>query len=230
MISPSACRRWQPDRAANPAQQHRCYTMARTMIGCGNLQATFPDRSSVGALSASIGLRQRASSYRMFDINGGTKGSYRGIELLTGLASDGAGLMLRRRRSSPKAWHPARVSAVARKWQGLPRQVFGRRRSMRLDEVARAPARSSTASSAFVSIILGAATPTSSSVGMAPLPALPGVRAWRPRSWPRLPRARLGYSIWSERCCSLGRELAASPRDDCAADRSGTKGLSPQTR
>ena len=26
MISLSACRPWQPDRAANPAQQRRCYT------------------------------------------------------------------------------------------------------------------------------------------------------------------------------------------------------------
>ncbi len=34
MISTSACRHWQPDRAANPAQQRRSYTTARdTIIG-----------------------------------------------------------------------------------------------------------------------------------------------------------------------------------------------------
>jgi transposase len=32
MILPSACLPWQPDRAANPAQQCRCYTTARGMI------------------------------------------------------------------------------------------------------------------------------------------------------------------------------------------------------
>ncbi len=32
MISTSACRHWQPDRAANPAQQRRSYTTARDTI------------------------------------------------------------------------------------------------------------------------------------------------------------------------------------------------------
>ena len=33
MISPSACRPWQPDRAASPAQQRRCYTTIGDTIG-----------------------------------------------------------------------------------------------------------------------------------------------------------------------------------------------------
>jgi hypothetical protein len=32
MISPSICHPWQPDRAANAAQQRRCYTTAWDMI------------------------------------------------------------------------------------------------------------------------------------------------------------------------------------------------------
>ncbi len=32
MISTSACQHWQPDRAANPAQQRRCYTTCRDTI------------------------------------------------------------------------------------------------------------------------------------------------------------------------------------------------------
>ena len=41
MISPSACRPWQPDRAANAAQQRRCYTTARDMISWAGLPEWF---------------------------------------------------------------------------------------------------------------------------------------------------------------------------------------------
>jgi len=109
----------------------------------------------------------------MFDVNDDTKGSYRRIELLTGPGRRRRWSDADRARIVAESLAPgACVSAVARRWHVLPQQVFGWRRSMRRDDVARAPARSSVASPAFVPIIADMATPASSAVGRAPTPTI----------------------------------------------------------
>ena len=108
----------------------------------------------------------------MFDANDDTKGSYRRTELLTGPGRRRRWSDAEKTRIVAESLAPgACVSAIARKWHVLPQQVFGWRRAMRRDGVARAPAR--TASSvAFVPIISQTAMPVSSATTNTTAPSI----------------------------------------------------------
>ena len=96
----------------------------------------------------------------MFDVKGDAKAGYRRVEVLTGPG--------RRRRWSDEEKARilgetlvagASVSAVARRWQICPQQVFGWRRQARMDGVRRYRSRGHT-EVAFVPIIPDVAAPS----------------------------------------------------------------------
>jgi transposase len=55
-MSQSACHPWQPDRAANPAQQCRCYTTARDMIEVARRWSVEVHENTIGAWLGELGL------------------------------------------------------------------------------------------------------------------------------------------------------------------------------
>ena len=70
----------------------------------------------------------------MFDVNDDAKGGYRRIEVLTGPGRRRRWSVDEKARIVSETLVPgARVSAVARRWQVCPQQVFGWRRAMRED-------------------------------------------------------------------------------------------------
>jgi transposase len=90
----------------------------------------------------------------MFDANDDAKGGYRRIEVLTGPGRRRRWSAAEKARIVAESLVPgACVSEVARRWQILPQQVFGWRRSVRCSTTTPSPAAPAMASPAFVPIV-----------------------------------------------------------------------------
>jgi len=95
----------------------------------------------------------------MFDVNDDAKGGFRRVELLTGPGRRRRWSAEEKSRIVEETLAPgARVSAVARRWQVCPQQVFGWRRAARQDLPAACSAARSQAAG-FVPIVTEAAVP-----------------------------------------------------------------------
>lgn len=96
----------------------------------------------------------------MFDVNDDAKGGYRRIEVLTGPGRRRRWSAEEKERIVAETLEPgARVSAVARRWQVCPQQVFGWRREARVGVVADTAGQSSTVAPGFVPIVSAATAP-----------------------------------------------------------------------
>jgi transposase len=90
----------------------------------------------------------------MFDASDDAKGGYRRIEVLTGPGRRRRWSAAEKARIVAESLAPgACVSEVARRWQILPQQVFGWRRSVRCSTTTPSPAAPATASPAFIPIV-----------------------------------------------------------------------------
>jgi transposase len=96
----------------------------------------------------------------MFDVNDGAKkAGFRRVEVLTGPGRRRRWSAAEKARIIAETLVPgARVSAVARRWQICPQQVFGWRRQARMDVAEQPPDPSRCLSSAFVPIVTEAVT------------------------------------------------------------------------
>lgn len=100
----------------------------------------------------------------MDDVNYDAKGGYRRIEVLTGPGRRRRWSAEEKGRIVAETLEPgARVSEVARRWQVCPQQVFGWRRSARVDTGAGSAAPGSLVAPGFVPIVSGATPPASGS-------------------------------------------------------------------
>jgi transposase len=93
----------------------------------------------------------------MFDVNGGAKGGFRRIEILTGPGRRRWSAEDKRRVVAETLEAGASVSEVARRWQICPQQVFGWRRAARQAAPAEPPKACVTRARDFVPIVSGAA-------------------------------------------------------------------------
>ncbi len=96
----------------------------------------------------------------MFDVNDDAKAVFRRVEVLTGPGRRRRWSVEEKARIVAETLVPgARVSAVARRWQICPQQVFGWRRQARLDVADPSLGSSSNTAPVFVPIIAEAARP-----------------------------------------------------------------------
>ncbi|HUA55783.1 MAG TPA: transposase [Candidatus Sulfotelmatobacter sp.] len=90
----------------------------------------------------------------MDDVNDDAKGEYRRIEVLTGPGRRRQWSASEKARIVAESLEPGRsVSEVARRWQICPQQLFGWRRSMRLDGAVSASGVEAGDVPAFVPIV-----------------------------------------------------------------------------